>query len=225
MTASNLGSETILTSESITKSFTAPTAVARASSDGDILIAMQELTPDLGAKNVGSGIKVVPQSKNGQQTTDRYDPREFMDAYDQMEFKYEPSCVDAAYERNAFRSGLIKSMVFPENLEYTYRSKIEQDLWNKINRPNDMVHKTKPGLPPKVASDLVENSYYDTGGISTIDVIKAKLTPEQYKGFLLGNVIKYSLRINWKGYVSSDAKKIKKYSIWLSDYETQEKGI
>lgn len=37
----------------------------------------------------------------------------------------------------------------------------------------------------------VKSSYYDAGGIETLDVIKAKLTPEQYQGYLQGNAIKY----------------------------------
>lgn len=41
-------------------------------------------------------------------------------------------------------------------------------------------------------------TYYDAGGIETIDVIKAKLTPEQFIGYCLGNVIKYSGRLNHK---------------------------
>jgi len=40
--------------------------------------------------------------------------------------------------------------------------------------------------------------YYDAGGIELIDIIRAKLTPEQYQGFLLGNALKYLCRCNWK---------------------------
>lgn len=36
-----------------------------------------------------------------------------------------------------------------------------------------------------MSKDL-KSSYYDEGGIETLDIIKAKLSPEQYKGFLLG---------------------------------------
>lgn len=61
------------------------------------------------------------------------------------------------------------------------------------------------------------NAHYDTGGISTIDVIRAKLTPEQYKGFLLGNAIKYALRLNWKGSAGKDAAKLAEYAKWLSE--------
>ncbi len=37
-----------------------------------------------------------------------------------------------------------------------------------------------------------------TGGIETIDFIKAKLTEEQFKGYLAGNVIKYLSRFEHK---------------------------
>jgi len=41
-------------------------------------------------------------------------------------------------------------------------------------------------------------SHYTVGGMEAIDVIQAKLTPEQFRGFLLGNVLKYSMRHNYK---------------------------
>ena len=50
-----------------------------------------------------------------------------------------------------------------------------------------------------------KSSYYDAGGISTMDIIKAKLTDEQFKGFLLGNQIKYSCRLNHKTEIGSKA--------------------
>ena len=62
-----------------------------------------------------------------------------------------------------------------------------------------------------------KSNYYDQGGIEVQDVIKAKLTPEQYEGWLLGNVIKYSLRWNWKGSKERDREKIANYSQWLRD--------
>lgn len=40
----------------------------------------------------------------------------------------------------------------------------------------------------------MKKDYYNKGGIETIDFIKAKLTEEQYIGFCLGNVMKYSSR-------------------------------
>jgi len=62
-----------------------------------------------------------------------------------------------------------------------------------------------------------KSGYYDQGGIEVQDVIKAKLTPEQYEGWLLGNVMKYALRCNWKGSKARDQEKIANYSAWLRD--------
>lgn len=64
-----------------------------------------------------------------------------------------------------------------------------------------------------------KSSYYDAGGISTMDIIKAKLTDEQFKGFLLGNQIKYSCRLNHKGDPKRDAEKAANYGRLLSQLE------
>jgi hypothetical protein len=69
------------------------------------------------------------------------------------------------------------------------------------------------------------SEYYDVGGIPTIDVIKAKLTPEQFEGFLLGNAIKYALRMNHKESKEKDAGKLAQYSDWLKNFTKCEKGV
>lgn len=66
-----------------------------------------------------------------------------------------------------------------------------------------------------------QSGYYDAGGIETLDIIRAKLTGEQYQGYLLGNVIKYATRINFKGLDVRDAEKLANYAMWLHD-EKQE---
>lgn len=59
--------------------------------------------------------------------------------------------------------------------------------------------------------------HYDAGGIETIKIIKAKLTPEQYLGYLLGNIIKYSCRANWKGDMQRDIEKAGLYQGLLAE--------
>jgi len=56
-----------------------------------------------------------------------------------------------------------------------------------------------------------KSEYYDVGGIETINIIKAKLTEEQYIGYLLGCIIKYGCRLNWKGKAIRDTEKIGTY--------------
>ena len=60
-------------------------------------------------------------------------------------------------------------------------------------------------------------SYYGAGGIEVIDIIKAKLTPEQYEGYLLGNVLKYACRMMHKETPIRDAEKAANYARWLHE--------
>ena len=73
----------------------------------------------------------------------------------------------------------------------------------------------------KMSKDKKSN-YYDEGGIETIDIIKAKLTPEQYTGYLLGNVIKYACRLNFKGSQTRDSEKLANYSKWVESASTDD---
>lgn len=47
-------------------------------------------------------------------------------------------------------------------------------------------------------TDKINPEHYKIGGIETIDYIKAKLTPEEYLGYLKGTQIKYRARIGYK---------------------------
>lgn len=55
--------------------------------------------------------------------------------------------------------------------------------------------------------------HYTDGEIECIDAIKAALSPEEYKGFLKGNAMKYIWRMNKKGKPPVDAKK----ALWYTD--------
>lgn len=65
----------------------------------------------------------------------------------------------------------------------------------------------------KPKSDMVNHPpHYTQGGIETIEYIRAKLSPEEYVGYLRGNIMKYTSRIGLKGESSEDAGKIEWYS-------------
>lgn len=56
--------------------------------------------------------------------------------------------------------------------------------------------------------DMVNHPpHYKVGGIELIDFLQAKLTPEEFKGFLKGNALKYLSRANHKGEQGEDYKK------------------
>ena len=63
--------------------------------------------------------------------------------------------------------------------------------------------------------------HYREGGIEVLDVLKAKMSRVQYEGFLLGNVIKYSLRCNFTGREIEDIKKCRHYCDLLLEQWTQ----
>ena len=60
--------------------------------------------------------------------------------------------------------------------------------------------------------DMVNSpDHYTHNGIEAINVIEAKLTGEQYEGYLQGSVMKYLLRSNYKGKRDEDLKKAQWY--------------
>ena len=64
----------------------------------------------------------------------------------------------------------------------------------------------------KLLDDPVNSpAHYTVGGIETIDYIKAKLSPEEFIGYLKGNVIKYTSRAGKKQDTIQDLEKAQWY--------------
>ena len=58
--------------------------------------------------------------------------------------------------------------------------------------------------------DMVNSpSHYQLDGFEAIDIIKAVLTPEEYRGYLKGNTLKYIIREPYKGNPAQDVSKAK----------------
>lgn len=65
-----------------------------------------------------------------------------------------------------------------------------------------------------------KSSHYSVGGIECIDYIKAKLSPDEFRGYLKGNILKYGSRNKDP---KRDAEKLNFYSKWLCEH-LQSKG-
>lgn len=65
----------------------------------------------------------------------------------------------------------------------------------------------------------VGGSHYKDMAIQPWDVMQAVLTPEEFRGFLKGNVIKYSLRAGKKAGAGDDAEKAKHYAQKLREVQ------
>ena len=74
------------------------------------------------------------------------------------------------------------------------------------------VHSSNTPVKPAEADMVNHPPHYTFGGIETIDFIKAKLTPEEFKGYLKGNILKYGSRVGHKGDPAQDAGKLKWYA-------------
>ena len=68
--------------------------------------------------------------------------------------------------------------------------------------------------------DATSPEHYKQGGIELIDILKAKMSPEELKGFYKGNVLKYVTRADHKNGVE-DLKKASVYLGWLIDIEEE----
>lgn len=59
--------------------------------------------------------------------------------------------------------------------------------------------------------------HYKTGGIETIDFIRAKLGPEGFAAYCRGNALKYLARCGSKGAAAEDARKAEWYVARLAE--------
>lgn len=79
----------------------------------------------------------------------------------------------------------------------------------------------KPEAKPEPKADMVNNPpHYTAGGIETIDFLQAKLTREEFIGYLKGSVLKYGSRLGKKGDADLDAGKMAWYALKLREMLT-----
>ena len=91
----------------------------------------------------------------------------------------------------------------------------------KVTRIEELLNEwNPPKIPPTpepaitfVQPDPINHpAHYTHGGIETIDFIQAKLTPEEFRGFLKGNILKYGSRLGHKDNDMQDAGKLNWYT-------------
>lgn len=98
-------------------------------------------------------------------------------------------------------------------------TRAEDIIGNYADKPRrgrkPIVEKAK--ILAKADVDVVNQPpHYTTGGIETIDFIEAKLSRDEYIGYLKGNVLKYASRLGHKGDAVTDAGKLNWYTTRLA---------
>lgn len=75
-------------------------------------------------------------------------------------------------------------------------------------------------------NDSVEQPkhYEVVQGVEAIDLIRKMMSPEEFRGYCLGNVIKYRMRAGEKDDAAQDLAKSRVYAKWYNECIIQEEG-
>lgn len=94
----------------------------------------------------------------------------------------------------------------------------------EVNFEDSKCDGVEPDVEVYFESDLIDNQiHYTVNGIQPIQIMKANMTKEEYRGFLEGNILKYPLRYKHKNGLE-DLKKAKTYLTWLIE-DIEERGL
>lgn len=114
--------------------------------------------------------------------------------------------------------------------KYDEQKRVKVDVRVESPQPNNVSHVVP--LPINIDSihkpkfDMVNSPpHYTSGGIETIDFIAAKLTKEEFIGYLKGNALKYGSRIGKKDDPVTDIGKMVWYSLKLREVLAGEAAI
>lgn len=75
----------------------------------------------------------------------------------------------------------------------------------------------------QLAGTAPSQNHYTQHVVQPIEIMQMYLSKEEFEGFLKGNVIKYSLRSNYKGQKLKDVDKAYQYAKWLGKAQRGEK--
>lgn len=97
----------------------------------------------------------------------------------------------------------------PVDIDAVHKKDVVQKTWSTLT----VTTSDTPAKP-----DVVNHPpHYTAGGIETIDFMQAKLTREEFIGYLKGNALKYASRVGKKDNADIDAGKMAWYAMKLRD--------
>ena len=87
---------------------------------------------------------------------------------------------------------------------------VTPEEWNKVSKTftGKLFH------PEDSHNPVTQPDHYNKGAIEAIEAIKASMHPQEYKGYLKGNCLKYLWRYEYKNGVE-DLRKARVYLEWL----------
>ena len=87
---------------------------------------------------------------------------------------------------------------------------VTPEEWNRVSKTavGKLYH------PEDKHNPVTQPDHYNKGAIEAIEAIKASMHPQEYKGYLKGNCLKYLWRYEYKNGIE-DLKKAQVYLGWL----------
>jgi hypothetical protein len=119
----------------------------------------------------------------------------------------------------AKKAGLVVTLKECDNVYRRY--KIDADDWNWCDEMFEGLVGMQSAELKEVLDDeningnTIRPGYYEKSAMQPLEVMQRIMTAEQFKGFLLGNCIKYRMRCENKGQRDSDMYKARQYAYWL----------
>lgn len=114
--------------------------------------------------------------------------------------------------------GLYGLLIYPGPLTRQYRrylmNRKEKEKFNGITEADILGEESHKA---RVVDNVNNPRHYTVGGYESLDVLRAKLSPEEYRGFCKGNILKYIMRANYKGHHDQDCDKALFYAKELSN--------
>ena len=91
-----------------------------------------------------------------------------------------------------------------------------QNEWTDYDQMKKSIDDATPAEWDKVSKHdpVGQPDHYNRGAIEAIEAIKASMHPQEYKGYLKGNCLKYLWRYEYKNGVE-DLRKARVYLDWL----------
>ena len=106
-----------------------------------------------------------------------------------------------------------------EDIKKMLREIVDEDEASEREFMQAMQEDAEDFIKKSETENIDHPAHYNHGGVETIDKIKTMLTPEEFKGFLKGNIIKYIDRADYKGHKEEDLEKMNWYLKRLGEEE------
>ncbi len=128
-----------------------------------------------------------------------------------------PNCFDKAKHNILDGKCLfIEEIDTDETVKVTGMSMLPMWIPKCVLKKFEIPNYNKPVETAPAEGTSAAQEHYKKSAMQPVQVMQMLLSPEQFKGFLLGNVIKYLMRAPFKGQRGADYGKARQYYYWHS---------